>query len=62
MKPKQELNKSEQIDEAIEDVRKAMKANYQAKQELIDIELKVGRTHSEMVKANERLRAISMDL
>jgi hypothetical protein len=59
MKP--ELTKEEAIDEAIEFVRKAMKANYQAKQELVDIELKVGRTHTELNKAKDRLRGIEFD-
>lgn len=55
------LTKDQEIDEALEDVRKAMKANFKARAELVKCELEIKHTHHLSVKANERLRALQLE-
>lgn len=58
MKP---LTKDEEIDEALEDIRKALKANFKAKSNLVKSELEVKRTHSEVMRGQERLRGLTLE-
>lgn len=55
------LTKEQEVDEALEDVRKAMKANFRAKEQLVKCEQEIKRTHFLSVKANERLRALQLE-
>jgi hypothetical protein len=55
------LTKDEEIDEVLEDLRKAYKANSKAKESLVKSELEVRKTHSQVMQANTRLRALTLD-
>ena len=53
--------KDEEIDEVLEELRKAYKANSKAKEDLIKNQLEVRKTHSQVMSANTRLRALTLD-
>lgn len=55
------MTKEKEIDDTIEELKKAMKANAKAKQDLVNCELEVRQTHFASVKANERLRNLLLD-
>jgi hypothetical protein len=53
--------KDEEIDEVLEELRKAYKANAKAKEDLIKNQLEVRKTHNDVMLANSRLRALTLD-
>ena len=57
---KTELTKEEQINEAIEEVRLAMLADFKAKQKEEEIAREKTKTHYQLVKARERLDTINL--
>jgi hypothetical protein len=53
--------KDEEIDEVLEELRKAYKANAKAKEDLIKNQLEVRKTHNDVMLANGILRALTLD-
>lgn len=56
---KDEIN---EIDEAIEDYRKAMTENVKSSKAVVDAQIKKQKSHYDLMKASERLRAIQIEL
>jgi len=55
------LTKDEEIDEVLDELRKAYKANSKAQANLIKNQLEVKRTHNQILNAGERLRGLTRD-
>ena len=60
--PKKEQTPIEQINEAIEDLRKALIANHEAKLKVVEINREQTKTHFEAVKASQRLLSLQQEL
>lgn len=61
-KPKKELTEDEAIDEAIEEVRLAMKENYMADRDETAAKLRKRAAHNRLQIANRQLTSLQKDL
>ena len=59
---KQEITIEQEIDNAVEDVRKALQADMKAKNKIIEVNREKTATHYTLLKANQRLRDLELSL